>query len=395
MRCVICTDRFDSCHGIVSTQCGHVFHSKCLLKWIDHSKTCPECRGPVSSKNIMKLYFNDVPNDEFDSAHIENDVSTLKAQLREKNMELEASKKKFKELQLRATKMEKNIELDHQREMELEFELANVKLKLKSLTALEMRVHRLQAENETLLKDLEHYSDVKSIVSACQKDAESILRELQNEVTMEIGKTAASRLATHCSVLKRELKRVIEEKNQLRNELTDTKKRLGLSTSSLLNSEKKVKKLEEQLKRSDERNNSLLLRNKGLIPNSNSTVEELLFPKNNNSTSSCIETTKKNNSTSSEQTAKQDDILKISVEAPTVKKMRMEIVVLDKNVEKMSVPKLSTSSVHPYPLTVARGQNDDGSVVRVGYNGLGGHDRVVLGTEKGKYRMHPKFRSKK
>ncbi|GFR11156.1 e3 ubiquitin-protein ligase TRAIP [Trichonephila clavata] len=211
MRCVICTDCFDG-HGIVATQCGHVFHSQCLLKWIDRSKTCPECRGPVFSKNISKLYFNNIPNEGFDAANIENDISTLKAQIREKNMELENEKKKFKELQVHAAALEKNLELDHQRKMELEFELSTAKLKLRSLTPFETKVQRLQVENDNLLKEMEHYSNVKSIVSACQKDVESILRELQNEVAVEIGKTAASRLATHCSVLKRELKRVIEEK---------------------------------------------------------------------------------------------------------------------------------------------------------------------------------------
>ncbi|GFT64548.1 hypothetical protein NPIL_632281 [Nephila pilipes] len=200
---------------------------------------------------------------------------------------------------------------------------------------------------------------------------------MQGEVTLDIGNTAAFRLATQCSVLKREQRRVIEEKNQLRKEVTDTKKRLGLTTASLQNSERKVKKLEEQLKKSDDMNNSLLAQNRALVPNSN-TSEEILSPKN--SVPNSVKATERN------------DKLNNSYEIPSVKKKRMEIVVLDKKVEKMTV---TMSSTFPFPKTLIRNQcRDEYSVLRTGYNGLGGHDRVVLGTEKGKFKMHPKSRLK-
>jgi len=31
--------------------CGHVFHSKCIGQWLEHSNTCPECRTPAYPEN--------------------------------------------------------------------------------------------------------------------------------------------------------------------------------------------------------------------------------------------------------------------------------------------------------------------------------------------------------
>lgn len=35
---------------IVRTNCGHVFHSKCLAKWVPHNTTCPMCRQSITKK---------------------------------------------------------------------------------------------------------------------------------------------------------------------------------------------------------------------------------------------------------------------------------------------------------------------------------------------------------
>ena len=39
---------------IVRTNCGHVFHSKCLAKWVPHNTTCPMCRQSIIKKSIIK-----------------------------------------------------------------------------------------------------------------------------------------------------------------------------------------------------------------------------------------------------------------------------------------------------------------------------------------------------
>jgi hypothetical protein len=53
-NCGIC---FDSTYGtsIIVLPCGHNYHKKCIDKWFETSKTCPECRKNVGSEAINTL----------------------------------------------------------------------------------------------------------------------------------------------------------------------------------------------------------------------------------------------------------------------------------------------------------------------------------------------------
>ena len=60
-RCPICWDDMIDKKHIHTTKCGHIFHYKCILKWISHkdchfikpgdngirNTTCPNCRGNI------------------------------------------------------------------------------------------------------------------------------------------------------------------------------------------------------------------------------------------------------------------------------------------------------------------------------------------------------------
>ena len=43
--CCICLSEDTRC---VQTECGHVYHRACILKWLDESTTCPICRTVIS-----------------------------------------------------------------------------------------------------------------------------------------------------------------------------------------------------------------------------------------------------------------------------------------------------------------------------------------------------------
>ena len=42
--CSICLEVFSEDCEISSTPCGHIFHSICIKKALEVSKTCPQCR---------------------------------------------------------------------------------------------------------------------------------------------------------------------------------------------------------------------------------------------------------------------------------------------------------------------------------------------------------------
>ncbi|XP_057334372.1 myb-like protein I [Microplitis mediator] len=74
--CVICWVRLQSNHNIIATDCGHIFHNKCLNDWIERSQTCPECRKDINSTKIRRLYLNFTNDDT-----IQDDPAVLQEQI--------------------------------------------------------------------------------------------------------------------------------------------------------------------------------------------------------------------------------------------------------------------------------------------------------------------------
>ena len=65
MDCPTCWDSIDAESQVVSTLCGHVFHSNCMETWIAQGKTnCPQCRKVCERQNIRPIFlqFSDQEN---------------------------------------------------------------------------------------------------------------------------------------------------------------------------------------------------------------------------------------------------------------------------------------------------------------------------------------------
>ena len=56
ISCSICLDFFNSRSDISTTPCGHVFHTKCIEKWLENGENiCSQCRKPCTQ--TIRLYF--------------------------------------------------------------------------------------------------------------------------------------------------------------------------------------------------------------------------------------------------------------------------------------------------------------------------------------------------
>ena len=65
MDCPICKIPIDAESQVVSTPCGHVFHSNCMETWIAQGKkNCPQCRKVCERQNIRPIFlpFSDQEN---------------------------------------------------------------------------------------------------------------------------------------------------------------------------------------------------------------------------------------------------------------------------------------------------------------------------------------------
>ncbi|KAL1531443.1 RING-type E3 ubiquitin transferase [Salvia divinorum] len=49
-QCVICCAEFKNGDKVITLACKHVFHSKCIIKWLEVKKHCPLCQREVKRK---------------------------------------------------------------------------------------------------------------------------------------------------------------------------------------------------------------------------------------------------------------------------------------------------------------------------------------------------------
>ncbi|KIH64579.1 zinc finger, C3HC4 type [Ancylostoma duodenale] len=89
-RCVICTSTFIS-NNIAALQCGHTFHFDCVSKWVERSKTCPNCRVRTTDRQIIKHLYFDAP-DEF------NTTQTVSSDLQVETLSIALEKEKSSHL---------------------------------------------------------------------------------------------------------------------------------------------------------------------------------------------------------------------------------------------------------------------------------------------------------
>ena len=83
--CPICLESFTSKCEISSTQCGHIFHSDCIQKWLKQKRQCPFCLEkafsahkiflPVEQVNTnCKNYQIDQKNESYLTSYIEEEL---------------------------------------------------------------------------------------------------------------------------------------------------------------------------------------------------------------------------------------------------------------------------------------------------------------------------------
>lgn len=46
-ECAICLDEYKVGDELIVLYCIHVFHKKCISRWLEENKTCPACRKHV------------------------------------------------------------------------------------------------------------------------------------------------------------------------------------------------------------------------------------------------------------------------------------------------------------------------------------------------------------
>ena len=158
IACPTCLESFTSSCEISSTPCGHVFHTKCIKKWLETSNRnqyCPQCRKSCTITQINKLYFPEaLSENEFD-----NETNLKCIELKDENLKANLKCNELKEENLKAnhqlkTSKEENLKME--RELyDLKYRESNLKKQFKSeLNLLNLCKDQLR-EKDKRINDLE------------------------------------------------------------------------------------------------------------------------------------------------------------------------------------------------------------------------------------------------
>ncbi|XP_019771031.2 E3 ubiquitin-protein ligase TRAIP [Dendroctonus ponderosae] len=248
ITCVICSDLFAPSADIYSTQCGHIFHFTCLLQWMENSKTCPQCRNKVSSKNLIRLFVNVATSQglEADVTLLQHKLDGVEFTMKLKDQEIKALAVKNQETMKQNKSLRHHTkELEHG-EKRFESIIAAQKEQIKYFKDQVQNYDRLREENVRLKNEMKSLDQIQIALGGTRQQAEDIIR---NENSIES-------LGLLASILKKSLLDSDSRKNLLQTELRKSKNeltRIKRQEADLRCEYESIKQQFESLKRNSEK----------------------------------------------------------------------------------------------------------------------------------------------
>lgn len=85
VNCSTCLELLSPSADLSSAPCGHVFHTTCILQWLETGKNnCPQCRSKCRENQLRRIFFTegvDVPSD-VDANYLQQQLDSVTFQLR-------------------------------------------------------------------------------------------------------------------------------------------------------------------------------------------------------------------------------------------------------------------------------------------------------------------------
>ncbi|KAK9729175.1 Ring finger domain [Popillia japonica] len=263
LSCIICSDILTPSAEIHTTHCGHLFHYVCLIKWIERSCTCPQCRCKISEKTIHRVYFNLANADgiQDDAVTLQYKMDNMDFQIKLKDKDIQICKDKNKKLKEQNIALRTEVqELENKQTVSasvmhaLKEQVAFFKLKAKETKRLSDEVTRLKDK----LKELEH---VQLVVTGTKDQVTDMLRHnkdphslsflvltlkkelLESDRKYKLLNTNLKHLQNDISKYRNENSEIIKENNKLKHDIECHKD----CESQRIYLKKKIAQIEKQL----------------------------------------------------------------------------------------------------------------------------------------------------
>ncbi|KHJ90631.1 zinc finger, C3HC4 type [Oesophagostomum dentatum] len=235
-RCVICTCTFIS-NNIAALQCGHTFHFDCVSKWIERSKTCPNCRVRTTERQIIKHLFFDAP-DDLNATQL---PASSELQVEALSIALEKEKTCHLEVQEELLKLKDTVS---SLQAKLDREKARFLQKVPSLEARNRQLEMMLINQEELEKTLER---TRARLKACEfykavttgKDENAMDKYIRDDGSVETGQ--------FLSILRRQLEESRKQQISLADDLRTEREHLRASKKKENELKKFIKVLEREL----------------------------------------------------------------------------------------------------------------------------------------------------
>ena len=280
VNCSTCLELLSPSADLSSAPCGHVFHSTCILQWLETGKnTCPQCRSKCRENQLRRIYFTegvDVPSD-VDATYLQQQLDSLTFQLRCAKNE----KEKIQESLLETAA--KNIRLkEDYKDLECKLKESQDSLKYANEQAKQFKKEKKKA-NDALVQVNELKNELKlyELIQASVKDSLPAMKERLHSMGDYSENTKQLILLTE--ELKKELnhkstemKRVYKELQQKSNECASLKYQVEQSAKTVSEYTVANKKLRDDLQMLEEHNEKLSMKN---IENEDEIDIENFFPK--------------------------------------------------------------------------------------------------------------------
>ncbi|XP_067206418.1 E3 ubiquitin-protein ligase TRAIP-like isoform X2 [Linepithema humile] len=226
-------ENFRPFNDVFNTPCGHTFHHDCLLKWLERSQNCPQCRERTTKHEIHRIYFNFPNNDSLveDAAYLQNklDNVTFHSTLKDSAINNLVESKQELEKQTSDLKQEvKNVE------RKLKSKKAAIRALQKQIKFFKQQCAELdecRKDNDQLKEKVENLQNLQVILEGSESEVDEIITRT----------TDYTKLATYIKVLKRE-----KTTNCIKRQLLQLINLIKSVKHKLMESYKKSKVLEEE-----------------------------------------------------------------------------------------------------------------------------------------------------
>jgi len=224
VNCSTCLELLTPSAELSSAPCGHVFHTTCILQWMETGKNnCPQCRTKCLTKQLRRIYFTegvDITSSSQDSAALNDRVDSLTFQVRcleteKKNACEERDKYSAQATALREELRSVEQRLSKAKEQALDYKAAN-----SMLQGEKRKADKAKAEATELREKMDLMKNIEFVVNASAPEVNNKLHQMGDY-------SKASRELSYVNVtLKKELEEKSKEASHFRKECSSRQRKL-------------------------------------------------------------------------------------------------------------------------------------------------------------------------